>query len=109
MPTIQCGTLEVVPQFSEDNIDAQCNLASSQIIANVGSTNVRLSFANQQERAAVIDYTLRLGGSEVQSDTLSNVGGFEGRNLRLEVGGLSSGSYNVEVEWSARPVSGPGS
>ena len=109
MPTIQCGTLEVVPQFDESNIDAQCNLASSQIVANVGATNVRLSFANQQERAAVIDYTLRLGGSEIQSDTLSNVGGFEGRNLQLEVGDLSPGSYNVEVDWNAQPASGPGS
>jgi hypothetical protein len=109
MPTTQCGTLVVVPQFSESNIDASCNLADSTIVANGGTTDVRLSFANNQQRAAEIDYTVRLGGSDVQSDTLPNVGGNEGRNLLIGVGGLSAGNYNVEVEWNAQPASGPGS
>lgn len=109
MPTTQCGTLQVVPQFKESNINAQCNLADTEIIANVGKTDVRLSFANNQQRPAEIDYTLKLDGSDVKSDTLPNVGGNQGENLLLEVGSLTAGNYNVEVEWSAQPASGPGS
>ena len=106
MPTIQCGTLEVIPQFDVNNIDVNCSLNQATIIAQEGNTTLTLTVNNNQGRKANFQYTARVGGSSVASETRTlNRNG--GETITINIGGLSPGNYNVEVQWDASAASSP--
>ena len=104
MPTIQCGTLEVVPAFSESNVEVQCNLTDAVIVAGEESANVNISATNDNDRAAEVTYSLFVGNTEVNSNTYPSVGSGETRNEIVQVTSDDPGTYTIEIEWSAVPT-----